>query len=101
MSFNLVTILIGQSHISNVRALSQISKCTLHIVLEVISLKEKLLWHCQKLVGTKKKVGTSEPPTPQLGQNTKFFSQNVRMKAPLTLVRFPNCHECQLGFQYP
>ena len=50
----------------------------------------------------KKKVGTSEPPTPQLGQNTKFFfSKNVRLKAPLTLVRFPNCHECQLGFQYP
>ena len=43
MCFHLLTILTGQSHISKVIVLSQVSKSTFDVVLEVIPLEAKLL----------------------------------------------------------
>ena len=43
--FHLLTILTGQSHISKVIVLSQVSKCTFDVVLEVIPLKTKFFQH--------------------------------------------------------
>ena len=43
--FHLLTILTGQSNISEVIVLSQVSKSTFDVILEVIPLKAKLFRH--------------------------------------------------------
>ena len=42
---HLLTILTGQSHISKVIVLSQVSKCTFDVVLEVVPLEAKFFRH--------------------------------------------------------
>ena len=42
VGFQLMTILTGQSHISKVFVLSQVSKCNFYVVLEVVPLETQL-----------------------------------------------------------
>ena len=50
----------------------------------------------------KKKVGTSEPPTPQLGQNTKFFFlKKCQIESSPYTSQVPQLPRMSVGFPIP